>query len=203
MSNFNPQDFYFHQAKKDWYVARSAYKLEEIDNKFKLFDKNVKTVLDIWCAPGSWLQYTSRRMIALHQDKSDYQIIWLDLKRVNIKLPYTNTYEADLMDQPDIAKIMRIENIEWFDLIISDIAPNTIWVPNIDSMRSIWLLEKTLWLYEKYLPIDAKFAIKIFMWPGFDEFVRDLKKMYWANKIRIFKPKSCRDISKEIYIVKI
>ena len=202
MSNFNPQDHYFHQAKKDGYVARSAYKLEEIDNKFKLFDKNVKSVLDIWCAPGSWLQYTSRKMIAVHWDK-DYQIVWLDLKKVNIRLPHTNTYEADLVDQPDIAKIMKIEQIDHFDLIISDIAPNTIWVPNIDSMRSIWLLEKTLWLYEKYLPITSKFAIKIFMWPGFDEFVKELKDIYGANSIRVFKPKSCRDISKEIYIVKI
>lgn len=202
MSKFNPQDFYFHQAKKDGYVARSAYKLEEIDDKFKLFDKNINSILDIGCAPGSWLQFSSRKMQELSKDK-DYKIIWLDLKRVNIKLPNTNTYEADLMNQPDVARIMKIEMIEKFDLIISDIAPNTIGLKNIDSMRSIGLLEKTIWLYDKYLAPDGKFAIKIFMWPGFDEFVKDLKDKYWASKIRIFKPKSCRDISKEIYIVKI
>lgn len=202
MSNFNPKDFYFHQAKKDGYVARSAYKLQEIDDKFLLFDKNISNILDIGCAPWSRLQFSAQKMQSLSKNK-DYKIIWLDLKRVNIKLSNTNTYEADLMNESDIAKILKIESVEKFDLIISDIAPNTIGLKNIDSMRSIWLLEKTIWIYDKYLSENGKFAIKIFMWPGFDEFVKDLKNKYWASKIRIFKPKSCRDISKEIYIVKI
>lgn len=199
MSNFKPQDHYFNQAKKDGYVARSAYKLEEIDDKFKLFDKNVKTVLDIWCAPWSRLQYTHRKLSSIGDD---FHIVWLDLKKVKVSLKNTNTYEADLTDHEDIAKIMKIEKIEKFDMIISDIAPNTIWVPNIDSMRSIWLLEKTLRLYDTYLAPEGKFAIKIFMWSWFDEFVKELKTTYWAKNIKIFKPKSCRDISKEIYIVK-
>jgi 23S rRNA (uridine2552-2'-O)-methyltransferase len=63
------QDHYFHLAKKDGYVARSAYKLQEIDEKFKLFDKDVRTVIDIGCAPGSWLQYTSRKLVK--NNKSD------------------------------------------------------------------------------------------------------------------------------------
>jgi 23S rRNA U2552 (ribose-2'-O)-methylase RlmE/FtsJ len=69
-------------------------------------------------------------------------------------------------------------------------------------MRCIGILEGTLWLYEQYLKEGGKFAMKIFMGPGFDEFVNHCKKTRGATNVKLIKPKACRDMSKEIYIVK-
>jgi 23S rRNA (uridine2552-2'-O)-methyltransferase len=82
---YNPYDFYFKKAKKEGYKARSAFKLEEIQDKFHLITKDTKNVLDIGCAPGSRMQYTVAQLQKLHV--KDYQVIGFDLKKVEISLP--------------------------------------------------------------------------------------------------------------------
>jgi 23S rRNA U2552 (ribose-2'-O)-methylase RlmE/FtsJ len=81
-------------------------------------------------------------------------------------------------------------------------APNTIWFRDIDAMRSIELLRTTLPIYEQFLKTWGKAVIKIFMWPGFEEFIADFKKTVWSSNVKTFKPKAVRKESKEIYIVK-
>lgn len=196
---FKPQDHYFHKAKKDWLVARSAYKLEEIDSRFSLFGRGVESVLDIWCAPGSWIQYAHTKL----QKSKNFKIIWIDLKPVKIELDHVHTYVGDIEDMSLIDWIMADQNIKKFDIIMSDLAPNTIWFKDIDAIRCIEILEKTLPIYEKYLKPEGKFAIKIFMGPGFEQFIARCKNIRWWNKIKVFKPKACRDISKETYIIKL
>jgi 23S rRNA (uridine2552-2'-O)-methyltransferase len=93
-------------------------------------------------------------------------------------------------------------DVDKLDVIMSDMAPNTIWVKDIDAIRSINLLEKCVPIYQKFLSLNGKIIIKIFMWPWFDEFVNQLKEIYTPQKIKIFKPKSCRNASKETYIIK-
>lgn len=196
--SFKPQDHFFKKAKEQHFVARSIYKLQEIDEKYHLFDKGVRTVLDIWCSPWSWLQY-------VHQcvgKNKDFQAIGLDIQDVKVNLDGVSTYVCDATDQSACNAIMNEHSITQFDLILSDLAPNTIGFKDIDAMRCIGILEGTLWLYEQYLKTWGKFAMKIFMGPGFDEFVSNCKKIWWATNIKLFKPKACRDISKEIYIVK-
>ena len=199
--SYNPYDFYFKQAKKVWYKARSAFKLEEIQEKFHIIDKNVKTVIDIWCAPWSRMQYTTSLLQKMHV--KDFQVFWFDLKKVDLKLPWLHTYVQDITDQEKVMAIMAENWIEQVDFIQSDMAPNTIWDKEIDAMRSIALLEETLWVYETYLKPDWKFCTKIFMWPGFDEYVSRLKKRFGGKSIKVFKPESCRRESKETYVIKI
>ena len=189
-------DTHTRKARKEGFLARSVYKLEELDEKFRLFDETVNTVLDIWCAPGSWLQYVSSKL-------QNGQAIGLDIKEVKLNLPYVTTYQQDITDRTWVQNILEQHQIEKFDLIISDMAPDTIWTSDIDAIRSIGLIEKSLWLYEDHLKEWGKFAIKIFMWPWFEEFVRDCKEKRWGKNIRVFKPKSCRKKSKETYVVKI
>ena len=198
LQSFNPQDHFFKKAKEHQYVARSIYKLEEIDQRFKLFENTTKKVLDIGCSPWSRLQYSYQRA---HKIKW-FQAIGLDIQDVKVNLGGVHTYVVDATDQDACAKIMEDNQIEKFDLILSDLAPNTIGFKDIDAMRCIGVLEWTLWLYEKYLKNGGKFAMKIFMGPGFEEFVSNCKKIRWATNVKLFKPKACRDISKEIYIVK-
>jgi len=194
---FNPQDFYFKKAKKEGYKARSVFKLEEINKKFKLFDRKSKlNVLDIGCAPGSWVQYLSKVL----SDRS--KIIWLDLKKAELKEKNVFCYEQDATKLDEVEAILKKHQIEKLDLITSDMAPNTIWFKDIDSIRSLELIKSTLPLYDKFLKEDGKFVIKIFMWPWFDEIIKELKNKYWWKHIKTFKPEAVRKISKEIYIIK-
>lgn len=232
---YNPYDYYFNKAKQEWYKARSAFKLEEIQEKYKILDKGTKIVLDIWCSPWSWMQYTSA--ILGNLKVKDFKIIWFDIKESNVNLSNVYTYVQDVTNIEKIDSILKENNIkpychsesdssagkrwdkeaiphnmdsslhsEWHggvDFIQSDMAPNTVGHKSVDAIRSIWLLEDTLRIYKKYLKPGWKFAIKIFMWPGFEEFVSDLKEYFGHKNIKIFKPKACRSISKETYIVKV
>ena len=111
-------------------------------------------------------------------------------------------YQQDISDREGVQKILDDECIEQFDVIVSDMAPDTIGTADIDAIRSMTLIQKTLRIYERYLKAWGKFAIKVFMWPWFDEFVRSMKEQYGTSNIVVFKPKSCRKGSKETYVVK-
>ncbi len=197
--NKRGDEYYTKLAKKEWYLARSAYKLKEIDEKYKILSW-ADSFIDIGCAPGSRLQYVSKTL----QIKGTWsqQIIWIDLKKVWITLPWVFTYEQDVADREWIKEIFDSHDLKKVDVILSDMAPDTIWMADIDAIRSIGLIEKTFWVYETYLKEWGKFAIKVFMWPGYQELVIDLKNRYWATNIVTLKPKSCRKQSKEIFVIK-
>ncbi len=220
------QDHYFKQAKKEGYVARSAFKLDEIDEKFKLFWPNVCRIIDIGCAPGSWLQYASQRCQTFHRPgREETKIIGFDLKKVMITIPYVTTYQQDITEKEKVREIINAEftmhNAQWtisnnkdqitkspnlqntkIDLIISDMAPDTLGDKGTDALRSVWLIYETMWMYEELLDPDGAFTIKVFMGPWFDDLVRYCRDRRGAKTIHIFKPKSCRKESKETYIVR-
>lgn len=198
---YNPYDFYFKKAKKEWYKARSAFKLEEIQEKFFLIRKTTKRVLDIGCAPGSWLQYTISQLKKLQV--KDYQVLGFDLKPVDLHLPGLTTYVQDVTQVEEVKAILAEHQLSKFDFIQSDMAPNTIGLKDIDAMRAIDLLEQTYWLYDQLLDEKGAFVIKVFMGPGFDEFVAKMKKRFGGKNIKVFKPISCRSQSKETYVIKL
>jgi len=197
---YNPYDRYFKKAKKEGFKARSVYKLEEIDKKYNIFTRNTKNILDIWCAPWSWIQYIWKRLNELKVN--DFNIIWFDLKPVNLNLSGVFTYIQDATKLDQVENIIKKHWISKFDVITSDMAPNTIGIKDIDAIRSVKLLRKTLPIYQKFLKLDWKFVIKVFMWPGFDDFVREIKSIFWGKKIKIFKPQATRKNSKEVYIIR-
>lgn len=201
MFKFKFQDHYFKQAKKEWYKARSAFKLDEIQQKFHLFDKRTKKILDIGCAPGSRMQYAANQM--KKNKNSDFTIIGFDLKDVNLNLPGVKTYVADITDQKKIKAILKENSIEKVDLIQSDMAPNTIGMKDIDAIRLFELINSMKWILKDILKPDGKFVIKLFMGPGFEEFIKEMKTEFWGKNIKTLKPHSTRKESKEIYIVKI
>lgn len=198
---YNPFDHYFKKAKEQWYKARSAFKLEEIQDKFHLLDNKTVTVLDIWCAPWSWMQYTLTYLKKLWVKAP--KIVGFDIRPVDLHMDGITTYLQDVTDKEKIKELLAKHDIIKADFIQSDMAPNTVGLKDIDAIRAFWLLEQTLWLYEDVLKEGGKFAIKVFMGPGFQEFVSHLKKVFWGTKIKVFKPKSCRSESKETYVIKI
>lgn len=207
------QDHYFRLAKKHGYVARSAFKLQEIDEKFGFFWPDVRQMIDIGCAPWSWLQYASAQL--MHQYKKHHHeplILWFDLKTVHIQLPFTHTIAQDITEVEQVQRIIQTHQQTWgkglqgehsFDVIVSDMAPDTLGDKATDALRSSHLIMETMWMYEQLLKPEGKFAIKVFMGPGFDQLVHYCRQRWGTTHIKIFKPKSCRKESKETYIIKI
>lgn len=194
---FNPRDYYNQKAKKQWFKARAVYKLEQIDEKFRLIGSKTRYVLDLWCAPGSRLQY-AKSMIK----QKEHKLLGVDIKEVDLDLDNVYTYVQDMTDVPAMVELITKHEIPAFDVIISDAAPNTIGVKDHDAMASIQLIRDSLPIYEEFLAKDGVFAIKVFMGPWFDELVSDCKQRRWGKAIKIYKPDASRKQSKEIYIIK-
>ncbi len=212
------QDYYFKLAKKEWYVARSAFKLQEIDEKFHFFWPSSKVIIDIGCAPWSRLQYTSRQVQKHHKPShQEAKIIGFDLKQVEHIFPFVTTFQQDVTHHDDVRTILSTQL--WIslsdqdnknsklnriaDLIISDMAPDTTSDKASDALRAADLIMQTMRLYEQLLKDNGKFAIKVFMGPGFEELINYCRTQRWHKSIKVFKPKSCRKESKETYIIKI
>ena len=205
-SNRRQDDFYTLKAQKEGYVARSAYKLEEIDKKFKLFHPMTRFVLDIGCSPWSRLQYVSKQLPTRQPKSAEWlyqeHIIWLDLKPAKVELPGVATYVQDATDLPAVRTILTNHAIPYFDVMLSDMAPDTTSCSDLDALRSIAAIEQILPLVESYLAPDGIFVCKVFMGPWFDQLLQKLKSYRWASHIRTFKPQSCRKASKETFIIK-
>lgn len=92
-------------------------------------------------------------------------IIGIDLKEVTLEAPGLVLFQGDASDQNSVKAFLSTQQVTKFDLILSDMAPDTIGTADIDAVRSIALIEKTLWIYEQLLAPTGKFAIKVFMGP--------------------------------------
>ena len=187
--NKQRRDTYVRQSKVDGYRARSAYKLIEIDEKFKIF-KGDMYVIDIGAAPGSWTQYVSKIV-------KNGKIISIDLKEIeNIK--NTIQLKGDFTSKEIQEKI-----IDYLDkkpkVIMSDMAVNTTGIKNIDSIQTGELCKEAMIFSKKVMSNDGIFISKIFMGSSFNEIVALGKKIF--KEVRVFKPKSSRKDSKESFII--
>lgn len=188
---YRPQDDYFKKAKKVGYVARSAFKLEEIDKKYRLYKKGFH-VLDLGCAPGSWLQYASSKV------GPEGRLWGIDLEPVRVELSNVTTVVGDILK-------LSSESSEFkdhlpFDVIQSDAMSKTSGVYDADSARSLILAEHGLALAKtECLKKGGAFVCKIFEGPGFHEFYLDLKLTF--KKCSVNKPEAIRQGSREVYVV--
>ena len=187
--NKQRRDTYVRQSKVEGYRARSAYKLIEIDEKFKIF-KGGLNVIDIGAAPGSWSQYAVRKV------KSG-RVISIDLKEME---PIGNTTQI----QGDFTKLSIQDEIIKYtnskvDVVMSDMAINTTGIKNIDSIQTGELCKEAMIFSKDILSDNGFFISKIFMGGTFNEIVAEGKKIF--KEVRIFKPKSSRKDSKESFII--
>lgn len=190
--NYNPKDHYFKKAKEQNFAARSVFKLEEIDQKFKLIQPQQK-ILDLGAAPGSWSQYCSKKI------GTKGRILGIDLTKIEIKLSNSVFIQADLRDYNLDQTILDHGFNPLFDIVISDMAPKTTGIRMTDQARSFELCELALNLAKKYLKKDGHFICKLF---HSDDFIklRDLiKKEFY--RFEAIKPDSTRKISKEIFLI--
>ena len=183
------RDTYVKQSKIDGYRARSAYKLKEIDEKFKIF-KGGMTVIDIGAAPGSWSQYVSRVVKSGKLISIDLREMDLIEKNIQIKGDFT-----DIEVQDEIKS--HIQNK--VDAVISDMAVNTTGIKNIDSIQTGELCKDAMYFSKEIIQKNGHFISKIFMGRTFNEIVAEGKKIF--KEVKVFKPKSSRKDSKESFIV--
>jgi 23S rRNA (uridine2552-2'-O)-methyltransferase len=185
-----PQDEGYFEAKKRGFVARSALKLEELDRKFNIY-KNAKKVLDLGCAPGSWLQY------ALQKVGPKGQLVGVDIAVMRIDLPQVKTFVADLNELTIDSEILS--SVIPFDVIQSDAMVKTSGIPDSDCARSIALVESGVRLAKAgALKPDGVFLAKVFEGPGFTEFYTDFKKHF--KKSQVVHADATRQGSREVYI---
>jgi len=183
------RDTYVKQSKIDGYRARSAYKLKEIDEKFKIF-KGGMTVIDIGAAPGSWSQYVSKIV------KSG-KLISIDLKEMDL-IEKTIQIKGDFTDH-EVQNEIKNHTKDKVDAVISDMAVNTTGIKNIDSIQTGELCKEAMIFSKKIILRDGYFISKIFMGGTFNEIVAEAKKIF--KEVKVFKPKSSRKDSKESFIV--
>ena len=187
--NKQRRDTYVRQSKVDGYRARSAYKLKEIDEKFKIF-KGGMSVVDIGAAPGSWSQYVAKVV------KSG-KIISIDLKEMeNIENTLQIQGDFTLVDTQDrIKKYLKKKP----DVVMSDMAVNTTGIKNIDSIQTGELCKEAMVFSKDVISEKGFFISKIFMGSTFNEIVALGKKIF--KEVKVFKPKSSRKDSKESFII--
>jgi 23S rRNA (uridine2552-2'-O)-methyltransferase len=184
------QDHYTRRAKKENYAARSVYKLAEIQKKHRIIKKR-DSVLDLGCAPGSWLQF------AAEQTGRKGKVIGVDLKPVTILLP--DHVRAVVADIDELLQNEHCELGTGFSVVLSDMAPATTGNKHVDSARSFALCETALAVAEKVLRPGGHFVCKIFQGDDFNTFCGNVKKRF--DKLMRFKPQSSRKGSKEIFVI--
>ncbi len=187
--NKQRRDTYVRQSKVEGYRARSAYKLIEIDEKFKIF-KGGLTVIDIGAAPGSWSQYASKVV-------RNGRIISIDLKEME-PIKNTSQIKGDFNDDLTQQKIKNLLSGK-LDVVMSDMAVNTTGIKNIDSMQTGELCKSAMIFSKDYISNSGFFISKIFMGGSFNEIIQLGKKIF--KEVKVFKPKSSRKDSKESFII--
>jgi len=187
--NKQRRDTYVRQSKVDGYRARSAYKLIEINEKFKIF-KGGLCVLDIGAAPGSWSQYVSKTV-------KNGKIISVDLKKME-KIENTIQIKGDFTTQETQDDIKNHLD-KGFDVVMSDMAVNTTGIKNIDSIQTGELCKEAMIFSKDVISNNGFFISKIFMGGTFNEIVALGKKIF--KEVKVFKPKSSRKDSKESFII--
>ena len=186
------RDYYFLKAKQENYPARSVYKLKEIDARFKILRSGLK-ILDLGAAPGSWTLYASQRVgpkgIVLACDLQEAECEFPE----NVQFHQENVFERS----PEFEAALLEKGP--FDIVMSDMAPQTTGTKFTDQARSLELCIESFYVAQKHLKKGGMFITKIFMGPDFQELVQLMRPSF--SKVKTYKPQSSRAESKEIFEV--
>lgn len=194
--SFKRHDHFYYKARHLGFVARSIFKLEELDQQFRLIHPK-SHVLDLGCAPGSWLQYVSNR-VSPNQGK----VVGVDLLPVKSSFgPHVQTVQKDIFVWIDdyIQEQSKEHAPCMFDVVLSDMAPNTTGIKSVDQDRSVELCRMALHVAKQLLKPKGHFCAKILEGGELPAFVFECKQLF--ETVHIKKPKGTRSISMETYIV--
>ncbi|MEW6267278.1 MAG: RlmE family RNA methyltransferase [Thermodesulfobacteriota bacterium] len=180
-------DYWARKARAENYPARSVYKLMEVDRKFGLFQTGDRA-LDLGCYPGSWTLYAAERV------GPEGRVIGLDRQAPEVSFAgHVQFIQADVLET-------RPEDLAGqglFDVVLSDLAPQTTGIKTADQTRSLELAQAALELARALLKPGGKFLFKLFQGPDVEDFFKRLAGDF--TTIRRLKPKSSRSFSPEIF----
>ena len=177
-------------ARDQGYRSRSAFKLKQINESYRILNKG-HCVVDIGCAPGGWLQ------IALSEVGHKGKVIGIDVKKIE---PLTEAFviQGNIEDEDILNSILRISNSN-VDVVLSDLSPNVSGNWDLDHARQIDLTRSALKLSDKILKKGGKLVLKVFQGDMLNELIVELKKEF--KKVIITKPNASRQVSSEIYLI--
>ena len=187
--NKQRRDIYVRKSQVDGYRARSAYKLIEIDQKFKIL-KNGISVIDLGAAPGSWSQYTAKTV-------RSGRLVSIDLKEME-EINNTTQIKGDFTEKEQQDKIKKLFRTR-VNVVLSDMAVNTTGIKDIDAIYTGELCKEAMLFSKEILVKEGRFVSKVFLGTSFNEIVAEAKTIF--KEVKIFKPKSSRKESKESFII--
>jgi 23S rRNA (uridine2552-2'-O)-methyltransferase len=200
---WHKQEPFYKQSKKEGYRARSAYKLFDIQKRFNIF-KRAFYILDLGCAPGSWLQVAKKfaeENLEKYKDqfyyRDHYKIIGIDIKKVS-PIENVSTIKADLTKleiQKQIDSYFRAK----LDLILSDASIKKIGNKFTDHIRQLKLCYTILGIVKNNLKYKGNAIIKAFQGSDFDKFAKEMKLLF--RFLKSYKPKASKKKSNEIYLI--
>ena len=187
--NKQRRDIYVRKSQVDGYRARSAYKLIEIDEKFKIF-KNGLSVIDLGASPGSWSQYVVKKV-------KNVRLVSIDLKNIE-KIDNSIQIRGDFTEIEYQEKIKSSFKSK-VDVVLSDMAVNTTGIKDIDAIYTGELCKEAMLFSKDILVKEGQFVAKIFLGTSFNEIISLAKTIF--KEVKVFKPKSSRKESKESFII--
>ena len=183
--NRQKNDQFVKKAKQLGYINRAAFKLEEIEQKYKIIEHS-REILELGSSPGGWTQ-----VILNYNSKTNITCFdLLDMKMNNQRIAF---YREDFLKY----NFTNLKNK--FDLVLSDVAPNTTGHQSTDHLRISQLIYEVIDRLEIILKKQGSFIFKIWKGEEEKEIIKMLKKIF--DKVEYFKPKSSRQESSEIFII--
>ena len=183
------RDHYFKKARKQGFPARSVYKLEEAQKKYR-FLKPGQAVLDLGACPGSWSKYA----VGVAGPKG--LVVAVDIQKLSVMADNIHVLQRDVCD----LKLSELREISpYFAVVLSDMAPKTTGRKDVDHFRSVALAERALVLARELLKPGGTFFCKVFQGEDFPSFRNDCRESF--RSVRVVKPKSSRPESVELFLL--
>ena len=184
------RDFYRKKAKREGLRSRAAYKLIQIDKKYRIF-KEGQIIIDVGCAPGGWLQIASNKV------GSKGLVLGIDIQEV-VPEPNSKVLIADIRNDDIVTRILEQIPTK-ADVVLSDMAPNLSGIWELDQAKQIDLTLEVVEMLPKILKDNGTAIMKVFQGKMFDEFLAEVKKQF--KKVKIVKPEASRSQSSEVYVL--
>ena len=184
-------DPYVKLAQQKGLRSRSAFKLQELQDRYQLIRRGM-TVVDLGAAPGGWCQ------VAQPLVGSGGKVFALDVLEME-PLPGVDFILGDFTEDAALLQLEKALGEKRVDLVLSDMAPNMSGMAAIDQARAMYLAELALEFVKSHLKPGGDFVVKLFQGADFDAFVRQVRTLF--RKVQVIKPKASRPRSKEVYLL--